>query len=373
MNDKFQIKYLKYQKKYQQLKNIIGGNWRCQICTYINKTDDHFCEICEKLNFEMDEPLPFGSAAASPEEGLPLNQVSSTYSTLSPNPEFKIDVFLKEIEKDYRNPNLFIIFTTGMADRNVREFWFEKNYKMHLLSLIPSNFNEIKFIHFDPDITFNKLTNINQTDIERINLQALESDRIIESSFYKANFPFLKIEFQYLKHIVIDYAHLFKYEQHSNGIVKTSGHYLVEGQDYLEGLPIDYMKSVYFLYGSESSKKLSLSNFFMFDERGELITFIEKLFERGLKINELYPSDIIQNLVDEAIKIIFYKLYKVTYKGPENMNLFDINFTNNTDINSKLFLLFFNEYLWSNLTIDDFKRDLIEYLIKYSKSIGFKI
>lgn len=52
---------------------------------------------------------------------------------------------------NFYSQNIFIVFTTGLADKQLRQFWFKKKLHLHILQLIPQNFTNVKFIHFDPD------------------------------------------------------------------------------------------------------------------------------------------------------------------------------------------------------------------------------
>jgi hypothetical protein len=276
---------------------------------------------------------------------------------------------LNDIQGDYDNSNRFIIFTTGIADDRLRNFWLSNNLHLHILSLIPTSFTEVKFIHFDPDIRFDQSPEmgINESDIIKINMQVSDSERIIESSFYKDFFPYTNIDFTRLNHLVIDFAHLFKYEPHAGGIVKTSGHYREQNPG---GDPIIGMKSIYIFY--DGIFKLYTTNFFIFNERSELVTYIERMMELGFIFkNPSYPIDSVSDIINS---FIINELFKESKKHGISMHDFDRIFTNSDELKSNLTITFINEFLWMPFSreevLERFKNHIKLEFIRISRKNG---
>ena len=321
----YKSKYLKYNKKYKNLLQLNGG---AAAAAADEPEDLDLLRAIEasEITFKQQQPQMVETMRQSKiDQGSSINSVGR---------------FITDIQRDYDIPNIFIIFTTGIADDRLRNFWLSSNLHLHILSLIPTSFTQVKFIHFDPDIKFDPSDKhgINASDIKKINMLASDSERIIESSFYKDFFPFNNIDFTRLNHLVIDFAHLFKYELHRGGIVKTSGHY--EDQD-IGGVSINGLKSIYILY--DGIFKLYTSKFFIFDERRELITYIERMMKLGFILIPAYPSDSISNII---ISFILNDLYSESKPLGITMDDFDRIFTNNKEFKSDLTITFINEYLW---------------------------
>ena len=197
-------------------------------------------------------------------------------------------------------------------------------------------------------------------------MQASDSERIIESSFYKDFFPYTNIDFTRLNHLVIDFAHLFKYEPHAGGIVKTSGHYREQNPG---GDPIIGMKSIYIFY--DGIFKLYTTNFFIFNERRELVTYIERLMELGFILNPAYPIDSISNIINSFIK---NDLYTKSRTLRITMDDFDRIFTNNKEFESDLTITFINKYLWLSISreeiLERFKNHIEQEFIRISRENG---
>lgn len=347
----YKIKFYKYKKKYQELLQLNGGSAAEQDPEFLRAIEE------SKKTFQEQQPQMV--------EAFRRSKIESERSGYS---ESRL---IREIQRDYKNPNVFIIFTTGLADSRLRNFWLRYNLHLHLLSLIPPSFNKIKFIHFDPDIKFSdsQEPGINDSDILKINMQASDSERIFESSFYKHFFPFKSINFSDLNHLVLDFAHLFKYEPHRFGIVKTSGHYQEQDKG---GMPIIGMKSVYIFY--DNIFTIYLSNFFKFNDRRQLITYIERMLELGFKLNNpSYPIDNINSIINLFIRKELYHKYKM------NMPMYDFDrlFTNNNELINNLTISFINEYLWltspMNIILKEFKNYIEQEFKRISRENGFQI
>lgn len=254
--------------------------------------------------------------------------------------------------------NIFIVFTTGLADEQLRQFWFEKNLHLHILQLIPEIFTNVKFIHFDPD-TISKC--INDEIVINFAKQRLSDERINESSFYKAYFPFEDINFNELNHILLDFAHLFIYEYSNSSVtVKTSDHYR---NQFRSNNIVSGLKSIYMPYDDVFS--LYLVPLFKY-EQGQIITFIEQLnnITNLSYSNERYqisPMDYITDLIDNKIK---YELFPLS-KNKMTMNEFNKHFIHNSQFKLQLAIDFMNDFLWSE--IDNIYEMFEQHIISESK------
>ena len=244
------------------------------------------------------------------------------------------------IIKSYE-PNIFVVFTTGLADEQLRQFWFKKKLHLHILQLIPQNFTNVKFIHFDPD---NISECINDEIVIKFAKQRLSDERITESSFYKDCFPFKHINFNLLNHILLDFAHLFIYEYRNSSVtVKTSDHYT---NQFRSNNIVSGLKSIYMPYDDVFS--LYLVPLFKY-EQGQIITFIEQLNNITKLSNRRYqisPMDYITDLIDNLIR---YTLYQLSKNKKMNMNKFNREFLNNTKFKLELAIKFMNDFLWSGI------------------------
>ena len=90
--------YIKYKNKYQELKNIIGGNWDCTKCTFLNTQNIHVCEICNspKINTTVAIPLILDNKRITNELKELKNKYNVDYQIISTDSDnTKIDIFYK--------------------------------------------------------------------------------------------------------------------------------------------------------------------------------------------------------------------------------------------------------------------------------------
>lgn len=367
MSKNYSRKYNKYLKKYNNYLNKIyklrGGVWNCAFCTFQNADLMPHCEMCSKSS---------SASGTSPSQGAPafnFNQEPDVDSLVSQTRELNISKDIQIAERINRDTdrNTFYIFTTGMSDGGINEYWFSTEYLLHIISLIPPFFNNIKVLHFDPNLFEGKNDFVLKT---LINSEITKDSRITESDFFNFAFPFQKIQFQYKNHLLIDMAHIFKYEPHQYGIVKTSNHYR-DFQEYTDNIIVPYINSVYFGYlGDNYAIRISRTMFFRFLENNKIITFIERLLQKNFNFNPLHPTESINKLVINIINIDFFKIFKVKYNGNENYSFYDANFLNNIEFVSEFIKFFMNEYVWSDMDIETFKRLCIDKLIEKVKTLG---
>lgn len=217
----------------------------------------------------------------------------------------------KYIKEFLNEQNVFTIFTTGILDPEIRKNWFETDYINYILKLIPTKFN-VKIFHFDPGY------GSNETDIKKkIEEQVDTNERIIESEFSKSEFPFQKIKFKSIPHLLFDFAHIFNYKSEAGSIkVYTSNHYKGK-QSFGPDIVVANLKSVYFGYlGDPTPKLIANSKFVEIKANGEVVTFIEKINENVNTAGySQYPSDYIDKQVrDKRQKLGFPDMSKITDK-----------------------------------------------------------
>ena len=374
MSKNYSRKYNKYFKKYNNYLNKIyklrGGVWNCSFCTFQNADLMPHCEMCSKSKINTEQSSSASGTSSS--QGGPafnFNQEPDVDSLVSQTRELNIskDIQITERINRDKDRNTFYIFTTGMSDGEINEYWFSTEYLLHIISLIPPFFNNTKVLHFDPNLFEGKNDYLLKT---LINSEITKDSRITESDFFNIVFPFQKIQFQYKNHLLIDMAHIFKYEPHQYGIVKTSNHYR-NFQEYTDNIIVPYINSVYFGYlGDDYAIRISRTIFFRFLENNKIITFIERLLQKNFNFNPLHPTESINKLVTNIISKDFFDIFKVRYNGGENYSFYDDNFLYNVELVHEFIEFFMNEYVWSDMDIETFKRLCVDKLKEKVRILG---
>lgn len=261
-------------------------------------SDSNVCEICETPNFTSE-------AAEYDYGGPPRTKPSSSFY---PNE------IIKQIETSYDKIDTFIIFTTGIADTGIREFWFTNQYINHLLSLIPRNFTNIKVYHFDPDYFSHKnLESLNKLISNEVS--TIRNPRYTESFFYNLPFPFEMIDFRRINHLLIDFAHIFNYDI-KTGIPITNDHYK-SIQKYKDDIKLEHLNSVYFGYVNAElkpeSKILPFNNFIRIYRDGSSTNYIQRMALKGIEFHSSYPNDKLDNYINKLIEKTLLDLHKKKY------------------------------------------------------------
>jgi hypothetical protein len=213
--------------------------------------------------------------------------------------------------------SIFTIYTTGLYDssnKNLINLW-NSDVRDNIISLIPENFR-IKFIHYDPLVVWNNdkakfekienqgtITTIKSELEDILQKKDMENNRVTESIFTNEYFDINKINLE-KPYIILDIAHLFLYENK----VKT-----VKKLDRSDNIEYN-INSVRFGYIGEGGIPLILakSKLFEVNNNGQVITYIDKMINSGIKFNGIYPSDAIQNIYNEIIKQIKKNIFNFT-------------------------------------------------------------
>ena len=347
MDCNYKNKFNKYLIKYNQLKSQYGGVWSCKVCTYHNKEQNKLCEMCTTPYFttqEEDIPPVSSDAAGPAASGGPATR----------SPTISIEEIILNITQYYNRPDTFIIFTTGMVDKGIRDFWFGLTenhlftirYIYHLLQLIPPNFTNVRIFHFDPDF-------FDYSDLEQLNSltvgqqREISNNRYKESSFYNHSFPFERLDFSKLNHFLIDFAHIFNYDT-KYGFPITSSHYN-HMQEYKEGIKLPNLKSIYFGYlgGIDTYNQiLAFSNFIFISPNGTVITYIEKMIEKNFTFNTTYPNEAIINYVNQLVNKTLEPLFRKKY--PTEIIFYDTNFNKATNLIIDMLAYFIDSFFIRN-------------------------
>lgn len=304
-------KYCKYKLKYLKLSKQIGGSWKCPNCTFINNDIVNNCNICE----------------------------------------YKKDDIVED--------NIFYIYTTGIGEwgdlTKASNSWI-KFLRQQLLSIIPEKFN-INIIHYDPLIY--EGDNIHDIDkvIEDINIQVITSDieieRIKESKFISTILNINNIK-RDKPHLLLDLAHIFTYPKYKNIEL------LIDGNSTL----YSDINCVYPGYCGEfqeefgfSAQYICTSNFIKINENGQVITYIDKLYEHNIKVDKFYPDKSIYNIFS-----IIRKKIEVLYRGIyENIIEFDDKFNKCAkEITQYIIYLLMNDKLRKENVIEDISQQIID-------------
>jgi broad specificity phosphatase PhoE len=295
-------------------------------------------------------------------EDLYAKRLEKTPGTRKPHPPPPINPNPNPNPKTQRKPsstastddNTFYVYTTGLADLDVRENW-DKNMRNTVLSMIASNKNikNIVIEHYDkhgPSETQrqkfkDELENIVNNDVK---YQPKPNDLTITSETIPEYLNFEVIE-KYKKkyqHIVIDCAHVLDYLE--SGKTKINGGY----GETNTGKEFEHIKSIYLWYGNTSL--IGNSHLFEFDEDRNVITFIDKMFDLGYN-NYKHSSNItlshnpgetLTEIINDSKKLCIKKI------GDKTSSIF---FKNNEKYDSELeinILIKLYEYIFEGLFDD---------------------
>lgn len=214
--------------------------------------------------------------------------------------------------------NIFTIYTTGLYDSgsntNLIDLW-NSDVRDNIISLIPENFR-IKFIHYDPLVVWNldkakfekienqgTITTIKNELEDILQKKDMENNRVIESIFINEYFDINNINLE-KPYIILDIAHLFLYENKVKTVKKLDRS---DNREY-------NINSVRFGYIGDGGIPLILakSKLFEINNNGEVITYIDKMINSGIKFDGVYPSGVIQNIYNEIKKKIKENIFRLT-------------------------------------------------------------
>ena len=346
--DNFNKKYSKYSLKYQNLLNMVGGNWACSACTFINKSNSTECEVCGTPNI---------SSQTAALRGPPI--------TISTNE------ILRNIERLYdRTTDTFVIFTTGIADRGILKFWFENKYINHLLSLIPRNFTNIIVMHFDPNyFEDSSLESINQ--LSSTEVSTIGNPRYTESFFYNLPFPFEMIDFRKINHLLIDFAHIFSYDPRTGTPVITN-HYR-QYQTHRADIRLENLNSVYFGYvgGDVKSSSIAFSQFIRINMNGSSTNYIQRMIRKGVPFEPNYPNESISRFLYDLMDKTLINLYRKKY---DNITNYDSLIRKSNDVLTSL-INYYIDYLFTDhpFNLDVFKEYIIYKVNEYFTNQGYPL
>ena len=325
-----------------------------------------YCSLCDKTKNLPDETYrDFESeveqSSVPQESGPRIPQASGPRIPQASKPvDIPYEKILRDIYSNYDEKNTFIIFTTGLRDEGIFQFWTEDSYYNYLLKLIPSNFTRIKFLHFDPFFNFSYENFMNKKQI--INDIEKSSERIVLSEFYNIGFPFELFDFSELNHLLIDFAHIFIYNYKYQ--VLTSDHYS-SYQNYKKNILSPNLKSVYFGYRNDN---LALSKFVKIEPNGNLNTYIDKLIFHQIEFDQQYPysifDDYYRNFTNDFIKKYFRPKY------PKDVMFFDDNITKNKNISNNIFNLYLSKLFNNDFSLTDLNDNVFYVINQELKKLG---
>jgi hypothetical protein len=238
-------KYLKYKNKYLKLKKKLGGGYETPLYDF---------------NFEYD----------------------SLEDDDNKEPKKPIEPIL----------NNFYIYTTGLAEWGTFQtanVW-QQLIRDVILKNIPSIFNNIIINHYDPLVNEQDLP-LDSLSISTFNKKIVQSDnelntdqRHITSTFFREKLNIALIQ-QNIPHIVLDMAHIFKYNPPNQMSQKQI--YIEPGNIYTN------INSVYPGYsGLIDHSYIAHSNFIKVDNLGNVTTYIDKIYQHKLQLDPLYQQEI---------------------------------------------------------------------------------
>lgn len=216
--------------------------------------------------------------------------------------------------------NKFVIYTTGLSSwgsKDIIDVWFKGGRRDNILSSINERFTNIYIYHYDPLLKSEgmELADTKDNIIKYINdnLSIPKNSRIKEELFIIEPFNYLiNINFDN-PYIIIDSAHLFNYNYNS-----VDKHYLLYNNYYDENKSttekIKNVKSIYIPYPLKKGNPDNIweeITYFKIDENNNVITFSEKLLERGYTYT-FNPTDILEQIFNKIKKSI-YVLWRVKY------------------------------------------------------------
>jgi hypothetical protein len=269
----YKHKYLKYKNKYLDLLNQYGGMWNCSQCTFENHDLMNECEMC---GLQKYRPIPVVADVGAAAAGVGAAAVAPVKT--------------------------FYVYTTGMAEScdvsRAANTW-NIFLRQMVLRNIHISFTNIIISHYDPFIENERKCVNFIRDFQPI----LQNDIAMSTPARRITSRFLQqpLDFEHLAHphLVIDLAHIFDYLPNKNIII--SGHY---GESVSP--EISNIKSLYpgytgelQLQGKFSSQYLTECDLFRMDSEGNVITFIDRMFDLRYNTTAIhYTSDKIKEIFD---------------------------------------------------------------------------
>jgi hypothetical protein len=211
------------------------------------------------------------------------------------------------------------IITTGLGFaegcKSIHDVWLQ--FMVHrLLPSIHDNFKTIDFIHFDNLIEIpsgNKGLRMKQLEqimsITEQEPKYSNGDRTITSIYAGKGFEYTDcVQFESMPHIIIDLAHIFKYNK--DGSVSFSNHYK-ELPKHDPILDMSFKMNVGYIghpCNNDIFNYLFNLQWFLICPDGNLITYIDKLLEHNIMFDSYAPDLFIKNLVESFY--IHYTFYR---------------------------------------------------------------
>jgi hypothetical protein len=216
-------------------------------------------------------------------------------------------------------PNIFIIYTTGIADdgregeNSYSNIW-NRFVREEILRFIPENFNHIEILHFDifegaviPSFSEERKNQLERTLRENLTNSDItdRSGRIVSSEFNRLP---LDIDTQY-PFVIIDFAHILRIVNSRRSILRTDGSYVepftINGEEH-EGRSF-YAPFLYIGYGnrdqryftSAHTQRIPLLNI---SENGLVTTYEGYYKDRGLEVRSPNPKPDIILICKDLIK-----------------------------------------------------------------------
>ena len=296
----YKEKYIKYKIKYLNLLKQTGGMWNCSACTFENADELPYCELC---GTKRERQVP------RERQVVPIErQVSKERQIPREQP---------------REQKTFYIYTTGIGEwgdiTRSADTWDKIMREMVLRNIHPS-FTRIIIRHYDPlyDMDNKRMEEPKRhklieelNSIVRNDMRVRTMERQIESSFNDTALDFDTIQ---SPHILIDLAHLLYY--YPNSVTEIGGNYgeLIKKR-------FTTIKSIYpgYVGGVHagpiigySNQYLAGLNLFRMDMRGNITTYIDKMFELNYVRGILYdPSEKISELFNAIRKLCDIDLRKL--------------------------------------------------------------
>ena len=274
---------------------LLGGVWNCSACTYENHDLLNSCEMCEtaKPPIKLPDKLPIKLP-----DKLPIKLPDKLPDKLT----------------------TFYVYTTGIADwgkiETIANKWNDYILE-NILQQIPPNYKEIKILHCDPLLE-------TQDTTKRMEIAIKFNDFLNKPlgyiySKYKKMFSIKfipdKLNIAQIKspHIIIDCGHVFRYDK-MVGHVSIGNHY---GDINANLIKLNAIYLGYFGGNTDTDKMFMLlarsPNLFKVNEKGEVITFIDKMIENKYAYDEDYPNGIIIDIINKHIKTYAFAQFRKAF------------------------------------------------------------
>ena len=212
-------------------------------------------------------------------------------------------------------PNIFIIYTTGIADdgreddRNFSNIW-NRFVREEILRFIPENFNHIEILHFDifegatiPSFSEERKNQLERTLREKLTNSDVtdRSGRVVSSEFNRLP---LDIGTQY-PFVIIDFAHILEIVNSRRSILRSYDEpFTINGVEH-EGRSV-YAPFLYIGYGIRDQSYFELARaqpipLLNISENGLVTTYQGYYIDRGLE-SGINPKPEIIRICKDLIK-----------------------------------------------------------------------